>query len=399
MKFMQWFYSKVNWQHQQNLFLPLVLVLMLGLVMVSTASTSVAVSLGLPPYHFMLRQIAYVVVGLVSFYLLSNISISHWKRYHGYFWALSVLLLVLVFVPKIGHEVNGSRRWLNLGIIKLQSSEFAKLAAVMYIAGFLVRRQGEIVQSWRGFLMPALTTGVMLILLLLEPDFGASSVLIGAVMLQLFIGGVKPGQFALIVIMALVLGSFALQSESYRMSRLLAFLDPWAPENIYATGYQLAQSLIAFGRGGLVGVGLGESIQKLLFLPEAHTDFVFAIWAEETGLLGAILALLLLAGLMANILAVVWQAQKQQKLFDAYVGVGIVALFSLQIVVNVGVNTGLLPTKGLTLPFYSYGGSSLIVCCGMVGIIARIAKEAAVSDGFSTNTSSKKSKAEEVAHA
>lgn len=375
MKYLNWLLPKFSWQHQQALFYPLLAVLVLGLIMVTTASTSVAVSLGQAPAYFMVRQVIYVLLGVVSFYIASNISLDIWKRYHGYFWLLATLLLVMVLLPGIGHEVNGSRRWINLGIIKLQASEVAKLASVMYIAGFLVRRQGEVVQSWKGFIIPLMVTSLMLFLLLLEPDFGAFSVLFGAVLMQLFIGGVKPGQFFLLVIGAVMAGALALSIESYRMERLLAYLDPWAPENVYNTGYQLTQSLIAFGRGGLFGVGLGESIQKLLFLPEAHTDFVFAIWAEETGLVGAVLALGLLVWLMSCILKVVWQAQLQQQLFAAYVGVGIVALFSLQIVVNIGVNTGLLPTKGLTLPFYSYGGSSLIVCCGMLGIIARIAKE------------------------
>lgn len=375
MKLWLWLFNKVNWQHQQALFRPLMAVLMLGTIMVSTASTSVAVSLNQAPYYFMLRQVVFVFLGVASFYLISNVPLSFWKRYHGYFWLFSVVLLVLVFVPGLGHEVNGSRRWINLRVINVQPSELAKLAAVMYIAGFLVRRQGEIVQSWKGLFLPLIITSLMLFLLLLEPDFGASSVLLGAVMLQLFIGGVKPGQYFLLVLGVVALSSLALSFESYRVERLLAYLDPWAPENVYNTGYQLTQSLIAFGRGGLLGIGLGESIQKLLFLPEAHTDFVFAIWAEETGLLGGIIALLLLVWLMVAILQVVWQVQQQQQFFAAYVGVGIVALFSLQIVVNIGVNTGLLPTKGLTLPFYSYGGSSLVVCCMMVGIIARIAQE------------------------
>lgn len=367
--------SQFNWQHQNALFKPLLAVVVLGLIMVGTASTSIAVSYERAPYYFMVRQLGYALVGMVAFYIASIIPTHIWQRFNAYFWALAVVALVLVFVPGIGHEVNGSRRWLNFVVIKVQASEIAKLASVIYIASFLVRRQGEVVQSWKGFYIPLGVTSLMIALLLAEPDFGAAFVLVGAVLIQLFLGGVKAGQFFLLVIVAFILGAIALSFESYRVERLLAYLDPWAPENVYDIGYQLTQSLIAFGRGGLFGVGLGESIQKLFYLPEAHTDFVFAIWAEETGLVGALLALGLLVWLVARALRIVWQAQAQQQMFAAYVGIGIVALFCLQIVINVGVNTGLLPTKGLTLPFYSYGGSSLIVCCGMVGMLARIAYE------------------------
>lgn len=372
--------AQFNWQHRNPLFKPLLAVMVLGLVMVGTASTSIAVSYGKAPYYFMLRQLGYMLVGIVAFYLASTTANSIWQRFNAYFWALAVVTLILVFVPGIGHEVNGSRRWLNFVVIKVQASEIAKLASVIYIASFLVRRQGEVVQSWKGFYIPLGVTSLMIALLLAEPDFGAAFVLVGAVLIQLFLGGVKAGQFFLLVIVAFILGAIALSFESYRVERLLAYLDPWAPENVYDIGYQLTQSLIAFGRGGLFGIGLGESIQKLFFLPEAHTDFVFAIWAEETGLVGALLALGLLAWLVARALQIVWQAQLKQQMFAAYVGIGIVSLFSLQIIINVGVNTGLLPTKGLTLPFYSYGGSSLIVCCAMVGMLARIAYEADATD-------------------
>lgn len=369
-------FSVFNWQHQSLLFKPMLAVVMLGVIMVGTASTSIAVNYEKAPYYFMVRQLAYMLIGLIAFYVASVTSTQTWQRFHAYFWLLAVLALVLVFVPGIGHEVNGSRRWLNFVVIKVQASEIAKLAAVIYIASFLVRRQGDVVQSWKGFFIPLGVTSLMLVLLFTEPDFGAATVLFGAVLIQLFLGGVKAGQFFLLVFVAIFLGAIALSFESYRVDRLLAYLDPWAPENVYDTGYQLTQSLIAFGRGGLFGVGLGESIQKLFYLPESHTDFVFAIWAEETGLVGALLALGLLVWLVANGLRIVWQAKSQQQMFSAYVGIGIVSLFCLQIVINVGVNTGLLPTKGLTLPFYSYGGSSLIVCCAMVGMLVRIEFEA-----------------------
>lgn len=372
--------TNLQWQHTQPLFLPLVILLGLGLVMVATSSMGIADQLTGNYLYFTIRQVAYTLLGMLVFYGFTLIPVSRWQQLDVIFLAIAVLALFLVFAPVIGHEVKGSRRWLNLGIIKVQASEIAKLAIVLYIAGYLVRRQAEVMQSWKGFLRPFIIIALILALLLLEPDFGAAFVLSGAVMVQLFLGGVKAGQYFLLLIVAIVLGVIALSFESYRVERLMAYLDPWSPEHVYGTGYQLTQSLIAFGRGELFGVGLGESIQKLFYLPEAHTDFVFAIWAEETGLIGGLIALAMLVWLVAVIWFAVWKTQKTGQMYASYVCTGIAVLFSLQILINIGVNTGLLPTKGLTLPFYSYGGSSLLICCVMVAIVQRVLYEASVQE-------------------
>ncbi len=364
--------TALSWQHKQPLFLPWLALMVLGLIMVSTASTGVGEHLAHNYFYFIIRQVIYVFLGLITFYVVSLIPIRLWQQWDVVFLLVAIVALILVFFPGIGHEVKGSRRWLNLGIIKVQASEVAKLAIVLFTSGYLVRRQEEVMQSWKGFAKPLAIIGVMLTLLLLEPDFGAAFVLAGAVMVQLFLGGVKAGQYFLLVIVVTILGVLALSFETYRLERITAYLDPWAPEHVYGTGYQLTQSLIAFGRGEFFGVGLGESIQKLFYLPEAHTDFVFAIWAEETGLVGALFALSLLIWLVALIWHSVWQQQKNMKMYAAYCSAGIAVLFSLQILINIGVNTGMLPTKGLTLPFYSYGGSSLLICCTMVAIVLRL---------------------------
>lgn len=384
-----------RWQHKQALYVPWLLLLMLGLVMMSTASTSIAESYTGNPAHFIIRQCVYVVLGIAAFYITSLIPIKNWQRFDVLLLALSIVGLILVFVPGIGHEANGSQRWLNLVVIKVQASEIAKFAAVFYIAGYLVRRQDEVMKSWGGFIKPLVVMFFVLILLFFEPDFGAIVVLMGAVLAQLFLGGVKAGQFFLLMLGALLLSTLALGYESYRMERLMAYLDPWAPEHVYDTGYQLTQSLIAFGRGEIFGLGLGESIQKLFFLPESHTDFVFAIWAEETGLVGALVALGLLVFLVAKIWQVAWQAQLKKQMYAAYVAVGLASLFSLQTIINIGVNTGLLPTKGLTLPFYSYGGSSLIICCVMVAVVIRINYELSSSAEADSDANTKR----EVAYA
>lgn len=367
--------NRIDWQNRQPLYFPWLLLMCLGWIMVASASTGIAEFYTGNPAYFAIRHAVYLVLGIAVMYGVSQIPLSAWARTDAIFLVLSVIGLGLVFAPGIGHEVNGSQRWLNFGIIKVQASELAKLAAVFYVSGYLVRRQEEVQQQWSGFIKPLGILAFIVFLLLLEPDFGAVVVLMGAVLIQLFLGGVKAGQFFLLLIATLILSVLVLTSESYRVERLMAYLDPWAPEHVYGTGYQLTQSLIAFGRGEWFGVGLGESVQKLFYLPEAHTDFVFAIWAEETGLLGGVIALGVLMLVVGRIWQVAWQAQRCGRMYGAYVAAGIASLLGLQVVINLGVNTGLLPTKGLTLPFFSYGGSSLLICCVMIGVVMRVAHE------------------------
>ena len=362
----------LSWQNETQLFYPWLAMLLLGWLMVASASTGIAEFYTGNPAHFAIRHAFYLLLGIGVTFSISLIPMARWAKLDAILLVIGFVGLVLVFVPGIGHEVNGSQRWLNLGIIKIQASEIAKLSAVFYISGYLVRRQDEVQSQWSGFIKPLGLLAVMVALLLMEPDFGAVVVLMGAAMVQLFLGGVKAGQFFLLLFATLIVSSFVVTAETYRMERLLAYLDPWAPEHVYGTGYQLTQSLIAFGRGEWFGIGLGESIQKLFYLPEAHTDFVFAIWAEETGLFGGAIALLGLALVIGLIWRVAWAAQKRGQMYAAYIAIGIASLLGLQVVINLGVNTGLLPTKGLTLPFFSYGGSSLMMCCAMIGIVMRI---------------------------
>ena len=369
------FTDRLSWQPRSRLFFPWLALMCLGWLMVASASTGIAEYYTGNEHYFAIRHVVYLVLGISALFVASQIPLRWWSQVEPLLLLIAFMGLILVFVPGIGHEVNGSQRWLNLGFIKIQASEIAKLSAVFFIAGYLVRRKDEVQQSWSGFLKPFLILGAMVFLLLMEPDFGAVVVLMGAALVQLFLGGVKAGQFFLLLTITLILSAVALTAESYRVERLMAYLNPWSPEHVYGTGYQLTQSLIAFGRGEWFGVGLGESVQKLFYLPEAHTDFVFAIWAEETGLLGGVLALALLTCLIGFIWHTAWKAQQQGQLYGAYVALGIGALLALQIIINLGVNIGLLPTKGLTLPFYSYGGSSLLVCCAMVGIVMRVAHE------------------------
>ena len=364
-----------GWQRQDALFYPWLLLLGIGWLMVTTASTGIADYNTGNAMYYSVRHGVYLVLGIGVALAVSRISIDRWRQMELPIFALAMLSLVLVLLPVIGHEVNGSRRWLNLGIIKIQASEVAKLAAVLFVSGYLLRRQEEVRRRFWGFLKPLILLSAMVALLLKEPDFGAVVVLMGAALIQLFLGGVRVSQYIFLIVLVAVGGYYAIVTADYRMDRITGFLTPWAPEFVYDGSYQLTQSLIAFGRGDILGVGLGESVQKLFYLPEAHTDFVFAIWAEETGLVGALSAMGVLVYLLGLIWRTAWRAQLAGHLYGAYLAAGIAALLTLQAVINLGVNTGLLPTKGLTLPFFSYGGSSLLVACCMIGIIMRINHE------------------------
>jgi cell division protein FtsW len=347
----------------------------LGWVMVMSASTSIAETYTGNAAYFSTRHGVYIFLGIIVAFLVSRISLAWWQKTDWLWLLLGGLGLVAVLIPGIGHEVNGSARWLNLGLMKIQPSEIVKLTAVLYISGYLIRRQAEVQNQWSGFIKPLVILGVIMVLLLLEPDFGSVVVLMGAVLVLLFLGGVKAGQFFLLVVATLIIGYLVVTAEEYRLARLTTYWQPFHPDNVYGSGYQLAQALIAFGRGELWGTGLGESVQKLFYLPEAHTDFVFAIWSEEMGLVGGLFALGLLVFFLAQCMIIGWQAQKIGNLYGAFICFGIATLFGLQIIINLGVNTGLLPTKGLTLPFFSYGGSSLLICCVMVALVYRVSVE------------------------
>ena len=367
----------------------------LGWVMVMSASTSIAETYTGNAAYFSTRHGVYILMGIATAFFISRIHLAWWQKTDWLWLLIGGLGLVAVLIPGIGHEVNGSARWLNLGVMKVQPSEIVKLTVVLYISGYLIRRQAEVQNQWSGFIKPLAILGVIVVLLLLEPDFGSVVVLMGAVLVLLFLGGVKAGQFFLLVVATLLLGYLVVTAEEYRLARLTTYWQPFHPDNVYGSGYQLAQALIAFGRGELWGTGLGESVQKLFYLPEAHTDFVFAIWAEETGLVGGLFALGLLTVFLSQCMAIGWKAQKQGNLYGGFICFGIATLFGLQVVINLGVNTGLLPTKGLTLPFFSYGGSSLIICCVMVALVYRVSLE--ISEDFTAKVSEKTTKQKNTA--
>ena len=342
----------------------------LGLVMVASASSEVAAQGTGNPLYFVVRYAVYMVIGFVSFFIMLMIPTGSWLRYSGWLLLISFALLVAVIVPHVGRVVNGTMRWIGFGFFNLQPSEIAKVAVVLFVAGYLVRRQGEIQESWLGFFKPFVVLLPMAALLLLEPDFGATVVMMGAAVAMLFLGGVSMLRFGLLLVLAVAAVVVLVQTQEYRLQRLITFTDPWADQ--FGSGYQLTQALIAFGRGGWLGVGLGNSVQKQFYLPEAHTDFVFAVLAEELGVAGSLATLALFAFVCVRGLWVGLKAERVGFMFGAYTAYGLSMLWIGQFIINIGVNTGLLPTKGLTLPFLSYGGSSLVGCLVCTGVLLRI---------------------------
>ncbi|BCA27268.1 putative lipid II flippase FtsW [Metapseudomonas otitidis] len=342
----------------------------LGLVMVTSASSEVASALSGNPLYHSIRHLIYLAIGGVACIITLQVPMAFWQRHGARLMLVAFALLIMVLLPGIGREVNGAKRWIGFGLFNLQPSELAKLFTVMFIAGYLVRRQDEVRSKLTGFIKPMLVLGPMAVLLLAEPDFGATVVLVGSCIAMLFLGGINLVRFIPLAAGVLGAGVLVMTSQSYRMQRLTNFIDPWADQ--YGAGYQLSQALIAFGRGEWFGVGLGNSIQKQFYLPEAHTDFVFAVLAEELGMVGALATVALFVFVSVRALYIGLWAEKARQYFSAYVAYGLAFQWIGQVLINIGVNVGLLPTKGLTLPFLSYGGSSLVICCVCMGLLLRI---------------------------
>ncbi|OGT47213.1 MAG: cell division protein FtsW [Gammaproteobacteria bacterium RIFCSPHIGHO2_12_FULL_41_20] len=350
-----------------------VCIVVFGLVMMASASIVISERMWHQPFYYLYRQSAFLMIGILVSGFIIQIDTSFWEKLGGLLLVGVILLLALVLIPGIGRTVNGSTRWIGFGVVGLQVSEAAKFVVVIYMAGYLVRRKEEIRHQFSGFLKPMLILTVISILLLREPDFGAMVVIMATALGMMFLAGMSLRHFlVLFIVIALALSLIAI-SAPYRLLRLTSFLNPWA--NPFDSGYQLTQSLIAFGRSGWFGLGLGNSIQKLSYLPEAHTDFLFAIIAEEMGLIGVLIVIGLYALLVLRIFIIGRQAQLVHNHFSGLLAYGLGLWLSIQFIVSIGVNTGLLPTKGLTLPLMSYGGSSVIVNCVVLALILRIDHE------------------------
>ena len=352
------------------------LLLAMGLVMVASASVSIAERHMNDPLYYFWRQAAFVIVGLIAAYSVLRVRLVYWERLGPYCLLLGLMMLVVVLL--IGREINGSTRWLAFGPVNFQPSELVKLFVVVYLAGYLVRRGDEVRESVKGFLKPMALVGLIGLLLMLEPDFGAAAVITTTVLGMMFLGGVRLWQFAvLFTVMLAAMGTLA-YSSPYRVARLTSFVNPWADP--FDSGFQLTQALIAFGRGEWLGVGLGGSIQKLFYLPEAHTDFLFAVLAEELGLIGVVAIIALFAVLVWRAFVIGAASAAAGNRFGTYTAYGIGMWLGLQAFINLGVNMGVLPTKGLTLPLMSYGGSSIVMSCVAVALLLRISHEHPVAE-------------------
>jgi len=357
--------------------LAIVMALLLGgFVILASASISVSDSAAGDPFFYVQRQLLAATIGAVAGGICLFVPMSVWRSLGPLMLFTGLALLVLVLVPGVGHEVNGSTRWVRIGVMNLQVSEPARLCFLLYLAGYLVRRNKALREEFVGFLRPMLVLTLACVLLLKEPDFGAAIVLLATALVMLFVAGARIRDFLVFFLMAVVAMAGLAITSPYRMKRLTGFLDPWSDP--YDSGFQLTQSLIAIGRGEWFGVGLGDSVQKLFYLPEAHTDFVFAVFAEEFGLAGSLVLIGLFLALLWRVFGLGMRAASAERFFEAYIAIGLGTWLGLQAFINVGVNMGLLPTKGLTLPLISYGRSSLIITMICIGLLLRIHHELVV---------------------
>ncbi len=341
-----------------------------GAAMIASASMALADKNYGQPFYFVNRQLIFLALGAMVGVFLFRLPLAVWEKYGPHMIILALVALALVLIPGIGKEVNGSRRWIDLGVITVQVSESVKLLIIVYLAGYLVRRGHLVQNTFGGFIRPLVLMGVVSALLLLEPDFGASVVIVGTALLMLFIAGVRFSQFAALIAVVGTIGALLIAISPYRMRRFASFLDPFSDP--FNTGFQLTQSLIAIGSGGVSGVGFGSSVQKLHYLPEAHTDFLFAVLAEELGLVGVLCLISLFAFIVFRCFQLSSQAEKVGLRFASHVALGIGIWIGLQSFINVGVNMGVLPTKGITLPLMSYGGSSAVVFAATFALLLRV---------------------------
>ncbi|MGC9456550.1 MAG: putative lipid II flippase FtsW [Halothiobacillaceae bacterium] len=345
-----------------------------GLVMLFSASIVQGERLGMP-YHYPLRQVVAMMIGLfLAGVVITRVPLARYVQARAWILLLAIFLLVLVLVPGVGKEVNGAQRWISLGLFNLQVAEVARLLILIWMAGYVATRLELLQNRPRGMFMPSLVLVVALLLMLMQPDFGTAAILGATIFLVAWLAGAHLPTMLLLSALGLGLGYLAMTMESYRIERLISFVDPWADP--YGSGYQLANSLIAIGSGGVFGRGLGESVQKMFYLPEAHTDFIFSVLAEEFGLVGVLCVVGLYAVVVWRGLAIAQMAWRRGQLFGGALAWGITLWLGLQAFVNMGVSMGLLPTKGLTLPLMSYGGSSMIVSLVAVALLIRIHHEA-----------------------
>ena len=350
-----------------------VVLLMIGMIMVYSASIAIADAgraTGNQPMFFLVRHAVFLAIGLVAAGVAFQVPLATWQQISPWLFVAGFVLLALVLIPGIGKDVNGARRWLSLAVINLQPSELMKMFAVLYAADYTVRKMPHMHDLKKAFLPMAGAMVAVGILLLKEPDFGAFVVIISIAIGILLLGGMRARLFAILIVVLVVAFAVLIIVSPYRRDRIFGFMDPWA--DAYGRGYQLSHALIAFGRGEVFGVGLGASIEKLFYLPEAHTDFLLAVIAEELGFFGVVFVVVLFGLVVQRAFVIGRQAVALDRLYPALVAQGVGIWIGVQAFINMGVNMGLLPTKGLTLPFMSYGGSGVLANCAALAVLLRV---------------------------
>ncbi|TYT23005.1 putative lipid II flippase FtsW [Luteimonas viscosa] len=344
-----------------------------GVVMVASSSIAVAEDLGQGPFYFLIRHVVFLAVGIALAVAVMRTDLKLVEKYPQALLGACFLLLMLVFVPGLGHTVNGASRWINLGISKFQVVEAVKILYLVWLASYLVRFRDEVNAAWGAMLKPIGVAVVLVGLLLLQPDFGSATMLLAVTAGMLVLGGGHLKRMMVPVLLLLPALVAVAVIEPYRLRRITSFWNPW--EDQLGAGYQLSNALMAIGRGELTGVGLGASIQKLSYLPEAHTDFIFSVIGEELGFIGVFCVIALFAALVGRALWIGYRCVEMRRHFAGYVAFGVALMIGLQALVSIGVNLGLLPTKGLTLPLISSGGSSVMMTCAAIGLLLRVSFE------------------------
>lgn len=347
--------------------------LLIGYVMVASSSLHLGVKMTGNIMHYPLRQMIHIFMGLMVAAVVALIPMAVWEKTGSWMFIAGLALLVIVLIPGAGVKVNGSMRWISLAGLRIQVSEVVKFISVIYMAGYMIRHQEDVRQSAYGLIRPLLLFSVACALLLQEPDFGSAVVILTIAMGMMYLGGARLQQFMILLLLVALLAGLLVWVSPYRLARVTAFMNPWA--DAQNTGFQLVQALISFGRGDVLGVGLGNGIQKLFYLPEAHTDFLFSVLGEELGLMGVLLIIGLFTILIWRTFQIGVKAEQAGHIFSAFVAYGLGIWFGFQSFINMGVNMGILPTKGLTLPLMSYGGGSMIVMCAAVAVLFRINTE------------------------
>ena len=375
--------SEIRWHIDQPLMFACFSLLSIGFIMVTSASLHLGVKMANDISHYPFNQLIHIILGLFFAAVVTQIPMRTWESIGQLLFILGILLLMIVLIPGVGSKVNGSVRWLSLFGLRVQVSELVKFISIIYMAGYINRHAEHIKTSPFGVKKSLMLFSVTSVLLLLEPDFGSMIVVLVIAMGMMFLGGARISQFIILLAVVSSLAVVLVYVSPYRLARLLSFRDPWAHSK--DSGFQLTQALMSFGRGEVFGVGLGNGIQKLFYLPEAHTDFLFSVLGEELGLTGVLLVIGLFATLLIRAFVIGAQAEKIQAKFSALVAYGLGIWFGFQSLVNMGVNMGMLPTKGLTLPLMSYGGGSMIVMCSAIAVLFRINYEVKVQTQRTVN--------------